>query len=67
MVDRIEGIEVYRGNFRPGTYSNFGGWGCGMILVWTKTEYDPRFAFSWERTILFGVIGGLLFGLTALF
>lgn len=67
MVDRIEGIEIYRGHFTPDTYSNFDAWGCGMILVWTKTEYDPRFAFNWERTIMFGVLGGLLFGLTSLF
>ena len=68
MVDRIEGIEIYRGNFVPDTYPRDpGSWGCGYILVWTKTEYDPRFAFSWERTILFGVLGGLLFGVTTIF
>lgn len=67
LVDRIEGIEIYRGHFVPDTYANFDAWGCGMILVWTKTDYDPRFAFSWERTIMFGVLGGLLFGLTSLF
>ncbi|MFO7892463.1 MAG: carboxypeptidase-like regulatory domain-containing protein [Longimicrobiales bacterium] len=68
MVDRIEGIEIYRGNSVPDTYARDpDSWGCGMILVWTKTEHDPRFAFNWERTIMFGVLGGLLFGLTSLF
>lgn len=68
MVDRLEGIEVYRGYFRPGTYfQDLENWGCGYVLAWTKRDPDPRYAFSWKRTIMFGVIGGLLFGITSLF
>lgn len=67
MVDRIEGIEIYRGHFVPaGYHHDWATWGCGFILVWTKPEPDPRFAFSWERTILFGVLGGLAVGVGAL-
>ncbi len=67
MVDRIEGIEIYRGQFVPAGYHHDPDTaGCGVVLVWTRSEPDPRFAFSWERTILFGVLGGLLFGVTSL-
>lgn len=64
MIDRIEGIEVYRGHFVPGTYPREPeSWGCGAILVWTKPGADPRFAFTWRRTALFAVLGGLVMGL----
>lgn len=68
MVGRIEGIEVYRGHFIPRHYyhTDF-SWGCGFVLVWTRTDYDPRFAFTWERTIMFGALGGLLLGVWSLF
>jgi hypothetical protein len=67
MVDRIEGVEIYRGQFVPAGYHHDPATaGCGVVLVWTRPEPDPRFAFSWSRTILFGVLGGLLFGVTSL-
>lgn len=50
--------------------SRLGDWGtedCGFVLVWTRPEPDPRFAFDWGRTLLFGVLGGLTLGLSFLF
>ncbi len=66
MVDRIEGIEIYRGNFVPdGYFRDIDSWGCGFILAWTKQEPDPRFAFSWGRTLLFAALGGLVWALSS--
>jgi hypothetical protein len=68
MVDRIEGIEIYRGNFVPDGYMrDIDNWGCGFILAWTKPDPDPRFAFTWGRTVLFGVLGGLVLAASFLF
>ena len=68
VVDRVEGIEVYRGHFVPDTYAlDIETWGCGAVLVWTRTDYDPRWASSWGRWLKFGVVGGVILGLGLLF
>ena len=67
-VDRIEGVEIYRGYFVPGTFATtLEGAGCGMILIWSNTEADPRFAPTWGRLLGFGIIGGAVLGLRFLF
>lgn len=68
MVDRIEGVEIYRGYFVPETFATtFEGAGCGMILVWSNTEPDPRFLPTWGRLLGFGILGGAVLGLGFLF
>lgn len=68
VVDRVEGIEVYRGHYVPDTYAlDIETWGCGAVLVWTRTDYDPRWASSWGRWLKFGAVGGVVLGLGLLF
>ena len=67
-VDQIEGVEIYRGYFVPETFATtFDGAGCGMILVWSNTQPDPRFVPTWGRLLGFGVLGGAVLGLGLLF
>jgi hypothetical protein len=56
----IEGVEVYRGSAgSPGHYHDPAG--CGLVLVWTRTElHEPGSGLPWRR-ILMVAAGMLLF------
>lgn len=67
-IDGIEGIEVYRGGFVPDTYTrDADNLECGVILIWRRADAQERFTPSWDRTLLFGVLGAVLLGATLLF
>jgi hypothetical protein len=52
----IEGIEIYRGTQPGGRF--FDRHGCGLVLVWTRTElHEPGSGLPWTRIL--AVLAGM--------
>ncbi|MGH7460302.1 MAG: carboxypeptidase-like regulatory domain-containing protein [Pseudomonas sp.] len=62
--EEVEGIEIYRGVTQiPIEYTHRAG--CGLVLVWTRTDPPGMRPFTWKRVLFGAGLAALLFGLAS--